>query len=33
MNGRTLRLVAVILVCVVTLFMTVAKQKGSEVID
>ena len=28
MNRRTLGLVAVILVCVVTLFMTVAKQKG-----
>jgi cytochrome c peroxidase len=30
MNRRTLGLVAVILVCVVTLFMTVAKQKGSR---
>ena len=30
MNRRTLGLVAVILVCVVALFMTVAKQKGSR---
>jgi hypothetical protein len=30
MNRRTLGLVAVILVCVVTLFMTVAKQKGAR---